>query len=201
MMISLFQLSPLLSKSIVPIFLNNFKNNIGLYKDMIEKTKYLNSFVRNLYRCEPEILKYFFALLTNLYNNFQYPPSIELTNLISSISLFSEVANIKALVNGLKDFNNLVNQKKKSYLLLKKINQNTSKKQNLKKSSILEIQDQEELDSINFFEEINQNYINKIMDIINDILSKIKQNQTKNLFKPELLYFLFDYIQEIIKKE
>ena len=201
MMISLFQLSPLLSKSIVPIFLNNFKNNIGLYKDMIEKTKYLNSFVRNLYRCEPEILKYFFALLTNLYNNFQYPPSIELTNLISSISLFSEVANIKALVNGLKDFNNLVNQKKKSYLLLNQINQNTSKKQNLKKSSILEIQDQEELDSINFFEEINQNYINKIMDIINDILSKIKQNQTKNLFKPELLYFLFDYIQEIIKTE
>ena len=73
-------------------------------------------------------------------------------------------------------------------------------KQNLKKSSIIDIQDQEEIDSINFFEEINQNYINKIMDIINDILSQIKQNQTQNLFKPELLYFLFDYIQEIIKK-
>ena len=69
-MISLFQISPLLSKSIVPIFLNNFKNNIELYQDMIGKTNFFTSFVRNLYKCEPDMLNFFFSLLDNLYNNF-----------------------------------------------------------------------------------------------------------------------------------
>ena len=198
MMISLFQISPLLSKSIVPIFLNNFKNNIELYQDMIGKTNFFTSFVRNLYKCEPDMLNFFFSLLDNLYNNCQYLPNMELTNLINSISLFTELANIKALVNGLKEFNNLVNTRKKSFMIFNQINMNKSKKE--EKQILISINNQEQDDSDNLFEEINQNYIDIIMNIINDILSQVKQNKTENLFKPELLYFLFDYIQEIIKK-
>ena len=201
MMISLFQISPMLTKSIVPIFLQNFKDKIEQYEDMIGKTNYFNSFISNLYRYEPEVIKYFFMLLINLYNNFQYMPNIELTKLINSISLFTEVANIKQLVSGLKEFNNLVNQKKKSYMLYNQINQNSSKNQKLKKSKIINSSVQEENDSVDLFEEFNKNYIDVIRNLLNDVSSQINQNKTKNIFKPELLYFLFDYIQEIIKKE
>ena len=197
MMIALFQLSPNLSKSLVPIFLNNFKNNLEQYQEMIGKTNFFTLFVSNLYKSEPETLKNFFILLVNLYNNFQYLPNIELTNLLNSISLFTEVVNIKALVNGLKEFNNLVIQKKKSYSILNQMNIYSSKNKN----NSLNLQDQEKNEFIDLFEEINQNFIDIIWNIINDTLSKIKQNNTTNLYKPELLYFLFDYIQEIIKTE
>ena len=201
MMISLFQISPMLTKSIVPIFLHNFKDKIDIYQDMIGKTNFFNSFINNLYRYEPEVIKYFFMLLINLYNNFQYLPNVELSKLINSISLFTEVANIKQLVNGLKEFNNLVNQKKKSYILLNQINQNVSKNQKSKKNNIINSCELEENESIDLFEEFNKSYIDIINNLINDVISQIKQNKTQNLFKPELLYFLFDYIQEIIKEE
>ena len=201
MMISLFQLSPILAKTFVPIFLNNFKNNLEQYQEMIGKTNFFNSFVRNLYKSEPESLKFFFVLLVNLYDSFQYLPNIELTNLLNSISLFTEAANIKALVAGLKDINNLAIQKKKSFILLNQINKNTSQKQNKNKSNNKNIQEFEDNEKIDLFEEFNQNYINIVMNLINGVLSQIKENKIQNLYKPELLYFLFDYIQEIIKSE
>ena len=200
LMISLFQLSPTLSKIIFPFFINNFKNNIELYQEMIGKTNFFESFVRNLYKCEPSMINFFFDLLLNLYKNFQYQPLMELTKLLNSISLFTEVENIKSLVNGLKQFNDLVNQHKNSFVLFNQINQN----QNKKTKNEINSQEQEENESVDSFEEINQNYIDIIMNLINDIISQIKKNKTQNLqnlFKPELLYFLFDYIQEIIKNE
>ena len=201
LMMSLFQISPLLSKSIFPVFINNFKDNIELYQDMIGKTNFFTSFVRNLYKYEPEMLNFFFILLTNLYNNFEYLPSVELTNLIDSIPLFTEVPNIKALVSGLRDFNNLINRRKKSYIIINQINQPKPQKDSKKNKSINNNIESDENNSDNLFEEINQNYIDKIMNVIKEILAQIKQNKMQNLFKPELLYFLFDYIQEIIKKD
>jgi hypothetical protein len=139
--------------------------------------------------------------LTNLYNNFEYLPSVELTNLIDSIPLFTEVPNIKALVSGLRDFNNLINRRKKSYIIINQINQPKPQKDSKKNKSINNNIESDENNSDNLFEEINQNYIDKIMNVIKEILAQIKQNKMQNLFKPELLYFLFDYIQEIIKKD
>ena len=192
LMISLFQISPFFAISIFPTFINNFKDNLELYQDMIGKTNFFTSFVNNLYKFEPEMMNFFFALMTNLYTNFGYFPHTELSKLINSISLFTEVSNVKALVSGLKEFNNLVNRTKKSYNIINQINHPKTQKDSNKNKNISNNQEQEEL---------NQTYIDIILKIINEIISQIKQNKMQNLFKPELLYFLFDYIQEIIKKE
>ena len=201
LMISLFQISPFFAISIFPTFINNFKDNLDLYKDMIGKTNFFTSFVNNLYKFEPKMINFFFALMTNLYTNFEYFPYTELSKLINSISLFTEVSNVKALVSGLKDFNNLINRTKKSYNIINQINQPKSQKESNKNKIISKNLEQDDSNTDNLFEELNQTYIDIILKIINEILSQIKQNKMQNLFKPELLYFLFDYIQEIIKKE
>ena len=57
------------------------------------------------------------------------------------------------------------------------------------------------MESADLMEELNQNFIERIYSIINDIITSIQNKKKDNLFKPELLYPLFDYIQEIIKNE
>ena len=61
-MISLFQISPFFAISIFPTFINNFKDNLDLYKDMIGKTNFFTSFVNNLHKFEPQMINFFLLL-------------------------------------------------------------------------------------------------------------------------------------------
>ena len=204
LMISIFQTAPLLSKSIVKLLLDNFKNNCELYQEMIGKTNFFNSFVRNIYKTDGEIINYFFGFLIDLYNNFQYIPHMELTNLINSIIFFTDVNTLKIFLQNLLKFNTQVNQKKRKRALTNSEHNSTSNKLSFrKKSSIIETQTSSSIESIDFFEEINQNIIDIVSNIINDIISQAQNNANNknNLFKPELLLPLFDYIQETNKTQ
>lgn len=58
-MISIFQISSTLSKIIIKILLDNFKNSPELYQDMIGKTNFFNLFVRNIYKYDGEMINFF----------------------------------------------------------------------------------------------------------------------------------------------
>ena len=49
---------------------------------------------------------------------YEYFPKMELSNLINSITLFTDVNNLKILIDNLKKFNNLINQQKRRYASL-----------------------------------------------------------------------------------
>ena len=199
--ITLFQAVPFLSKQIIKMLLDNFNNNADLYQEMIGQSNSLNCFVRNLYKCDGEIINLFFEFLLNLYNNFDYFPNMELTNLLSSISLFTNVNNLKVFIQNLKKFNSIINQKRKRYASSFS-NPNSGVKSNRKKSNFSDYQNQAGvIESIDLFEEINQNYIDKLLNIIYDVIKQFKNKTNENLVKPELLYPLFDYVQEILKNE
>ena len=192
-MISIFQISSTLSKLIIKILLDNFKNNPELYQDMIGKTNFFNLFVRNIYKYDGEMINFFFGFLIGLYNNHNYLPYMELTNILNSIAFFSNINTMKILIQNLTKFNEQVNLKKRIISV-------SNKNQNKKKSNKDDIQEQIGTESTDFYDEINQNYIDIVMNIINDIISQAKNASNKaNLFKPELLSQLLDYIQEIIK--
>ena len=203
LMISLFQSAPLLSRSIVKMLLDNFKDNLEFYQEMIGKTNFFNTLVRNLYKCEGETINYFFEFLLNLYKNFDYFPNMELTNLINSITFFTDVNNLKIFVENLKKFNTTINQKKRKYITsFSNSNTNNTSKSSRKKSNISDYNSQQIImESADLFEEINQNFIDIVLNIINDIITQTQNKTNENLFKAELLYPLFDYIQEIIKSE
>ena len=196
LMISLFQAVPLLSHQIVKNLLDNFKDNSDLYQEMIGKTNFFNILVRNLYKCDGEIINFFFDFLLNLYKKCDYCPNIELTNLINSITFFTDKNNLKILIDNLIKFNSLINQKKRYSSF-----SNSGTKSSRKKSNINDYQSQAMLQTAEIFEEINQNFIGNILNIINEIISKTKKKTKDNLFNPELLEPLFDYIQEIVKNE
>ena len=204
LMISLFQSAPLLSRQIVKIFLENFKDNVDFYEEMIGKTNFFNVLVRNLYKCDGEIINNFFEFLLNLFNNFDYFPKMELTNLINSITFFTEeeVKNLKIFIQNLIKFNNLINQKKRNYTAYISI-ANSSLKSNRKKSAanLTNTPSNAIIETADLFQEINQNFIDILLNIINDIINQAKNKTNENCFKPELIYELFDYIQEIIKNE
>jgi hypothetical protein len=126
---------------------------------------------------------------------------MELLNLMNSIICFTEAANIKALVNNLKKLNNAINLRIKSNAILNQINSKVSQNKNKKNSKESNTEKLEEFESMNLFKGINQNYIDIIYNILNDNISLVTQKKTQNLYKPELLYYTFDYIQEIIKTE
>ena len=192
-MISIFQISSTLSKLVIKILLDNFKNNPELYQDMIGKTNFFNLFVRNIYKYDGEMINFFFGFLIDLYNKHNYLPYMELTNVLNSITFFSNINTMKILIQNLTKFNEQVNQKKRIISV-------SNKNQNKKKSNKEDTQEQIGTESTDFYDEINQNYIDIVMNIINDIISQAKNASNKaNLFKPELLSQLLDYIQEIIK--
>ena len=197
LMIYLFQAVPLLSRQIVKMLLDNFKDNLDLYQEMIGKTNFFNTLVRNLYKCDGEIINFFFDFLLNLYNNYDYFPNMELTNLINSITFFTDKNNLKIFIDNLKKFNSLINQKKRSYSSFS----NSGTKSSRKKSNINDYQNQAVIESAELLEEINQNFIGFILNIINDIISQTQKKTKDNLFNPELLEPLFDYVQEIVKNE
>ena len=199
LMISLFQAIPLLSRQIVKMLLDNFKDNLDLYQEMIGKTNFFNTLVTNLYKCDGEIINFFFAFLFNLYNNYEYFPKMELSNLINSITLFTDVNNLKILIDNLKKFNNLINQQKRRYASFSKTN--SGMKSNRKKSNISDYQSQAAMESAENLEEINQTFIDILLSIINDIITQTQNKTNNNLFKPELIYPLFDYVEEIVKTE
>ena len=201
LIISIIQEVPYISKVAAPAFLKNFENNLEFYQEMKGKVNFLNSFVSYLYNCQPETIDCFFDLLINLFNNFQYIPDMELLNLMNSIICFTEAANIKALVNNLKKLNNAINLRIKSNAILNQINSKVSQNKNKKNSKESNTEKLEEFESMNLFKGINQNYIDIIYNILNDNISLVTQKKTQNLYKPELLYYTFDYIQEIIKTE
>ena len=202
LMISLFQAAPLLSRQIVKIFLENFKDNVDFYQEMIGKTNFFNILVRNLYKCDGEVINNFFEFLLNLFNNFDYFPNMELTNLINSITFFTDIQNLKFFLENLKKFNSLIIQKKRNYTAYISI-ANSSFKSNRKKSNpnIVETPLNALMESADLFEEINQNFIDILLNIINDIINQAKNKTNDMVFKPDLLLQLFDYIQEIIKNE
>ena len=72
LMIYLFQAVPLLAKQITKMLLDNFKDNLELYQEMIGKTNFCNNLVTNLYKCDGEIFNYFFYFFFILFNNFYY---------------------------------------------------------------------------------------------------------------------------------
>ena len=200
LMISLFQSIPVLSRYIVKMLLDNFKDNLEFYQEMIGKTNFFNTLVRNLYKCDGETINFFFEFLLNLYNKYEYFPNMELTNLINSITFFTDENNIKIFVDNLKKFNSSINLKKRKYLV-DFSNFNSSNKSIRKKSNINDYNTKELMESAELFEEINQNFIDILLNIINDIINQVKNKTNENLFKSELIYPLFDYIQEIIKNE
>ena len=200
-MLSLIQNCPSLSNQIAKVVLDEFKNNAELYQDMIGKTSFFNSFVINLHKFDKETIDYFFGFLIGLYKNFHYLPNIELTNILNSLTFFTDEKSVESLIQNLKEFNTQVKNKKR----LKSMHQNKRFSINLnrRKSSANINQGITEEEPIDFFEEINQNFIDIVLNIINDIISQNKDidNSNNTLMKPEMLYHIFDYIQEIIKSD
>ena len=202
LMISLFQALPLLSKKILKILLDNFNNSLDQYQEMIGKTNYFNILLRNLYKCDGEIYSYYFEFLQNLYNNFDYFPNMEITNLLNSITLFTDANNLKILFENLKKFNVLINQKKRNYSEFFSNSNSSSKSSSKKSNNISKDISRVVSESIELLEEINKHFINMLLNIVNDIIiSQSQKKENDNLLKPELLYPLFDYIQEIIKND
>ena len=203
-MLSLIQNSPSLSSQIAKVVLDEFKNNAELYQDMVGKTSFFNSFVINLHNFDKETIDYFFRFLIGLYKNFHYLPNIELTNILNSLTFFTDEKSMESLIQNLKEFNTQVKNKQR----IKSFHQNkrfsiTSIKSNRKKSNANINQGNAEEGPTDFFEEINQNFIDIVLNIINDIITQSKDidNPNNTLMKPEMLDYIFDYIQEIIKTD
>ena len=189
-MLSLIQNSPSLSNQIAKIVLDEYKNNADLYQDMVGKTSFFNSFVINLHNFDKETIDYFFGFLIGLYKNYHYLPNIELTNILNSLTFFTDEKSMESLIQNLKEFNTQVKNKKR----LKSVHQNkrfsiTTIKSNRKKSNANISQGNLEEGPTDFFEEINQNFIDIVLNIINDIISqsKVIDNQNNTLIKPEML--------------
>ena len=201
LLIFLFQSIPFLSKQIIRILLDNFRTNPDLYQETTGKINFFSSFISNLYKSDGEIINYFFEFLINLYNNFEYFPNMEINNLINTIPLYTNENNLTILIQNLKKLNCIVNQKRKRYSSSFS-NSNSKTKSNRSKSNMAEYLIHDNMnDSLDLFEEINQNFIDKLHNIINDIISQNKNKTNNNLFKPELLYPLFDYVQDILKNQ
>ena len=190
-LIIIFQSSILLRKYIYEIFLNNFMGDLQNYQNMLGYSKFLSIFVGNLWNCEENILEYFFKFLHS-FDKFDYFPSLELTNLISSLSCFTDANKIKILMNNLEIYSNeldKINNNKKD------ISEETSKRKYL-------------------IEEMNRNFIDIFSNIMNEIISDSKEkpykeennqnvgnNQNKNIFTYEMISPLLEYIGIIIKDE
>ena len=200
-MLSLIQNSPSLSNKIIKVVLDEFKNNADLYQDMVGKTSFFNSFVINLHNFDKETIDYFFEFLIGLYKDFHYLPNIELTNILNSLTFFTDEKSMESLIQNLKEFNRQVKNKKR--FKSTHHNKRFSIISNRKKSNVSLNQGNTEEESTDFFDEINHNFIDIVLNIINDIISQSKDiNNPNNTFiKTEMLYHIFDYIQEIINSD
>ena len=197
-LIIIFQSSPLLRKYIYKILLGNFAGDLENYQDMLGHIKFLSLFVGNLCRCEPEILDYFFGFLHSL-DKFKYFPSLELTNIIYSLTCFSDVKSIKILMNNLELYNN---------------DSNINNKKNEKNLKTVDDDNDNANEKKDLLEEMNKSFLDIFSNIINDITNSYeednkdkinknnkgnKENEQKNIFTAEMIYPLLEYINKIIQ--
>ena len=183
--------------------LGSFIINLEEYQDMIGKTQFLNSFIGNLYKCNEDIINYFFETLFTFYNNFYYVANMELTNLITSLVYFETPDSINVLIRNLKKFNLLITRSVKNH-----ISENNNKNKGGKKnfftgsnnnnSSSVEFEEK-----LKLLEEINQNFIDILFNIIKEISSNNNNNNNNksNIFSVEMTIPLLDYAEEIIKNK
>ena len=136
---------------------------------------------------------------------------MELSNLINSITLFTDVNNLKILIDNLKKFNNLINQQKRRYASFSKTN--SGMKSNRKKSNISVYQSQAAMESAENLEEINQTFIDILLSIINIfgnysirtnftfLLFRIWQGKAilANIMLPSIWLMIWNYIDNIRK--
>ena len=211
----IFQSSSLLRKYIYKILLDNFLGDLMNYQEMLGQTKFLPLFVGNLFNCDAEILDYFFGFLHS-FDKFSYFPNLELTNLISSLTCFTNEKSIQILTNNLEIYNKFGEKLEAE----EKIEKNSNKKNNIREESLFREQ-------INELIVMNKNFLDIFADIINDIIQfhenkknnkindkkdkgkdKDKEKKDKNLsnnileirniFTAKMIIPLLEYISKII---
>ena len=206
--IFIFQSSSLLRKYIYKILLDNFSGDSFNYQEMYSHTKFLSLFIGNLHNCEGEIIDYFFGFLHS-FDKFSYFPKLELSNIVSSLTCFTNEKSIQILMNNL-EFYNKFNKKEE------KLEKNSSRKNSIKEDNIYKEQ-------INDLFEINKSFLDNFSNIINDIIKanedkkttsskneiKISTNNTnnntnkniteqRNIFTAKMVIPLLEYISKII---
>ena len=204
-LIAIFQSSNFLRKYIYKILLNNFAGDLDNYSDMLGHTNFLSVFVGNLCKCEGSVIDYFFGFLHSL-DKYKYFPSLELTNIIYSLSCFTDVKSIQILMNNLELFNYELNSnidKKK-----KKVNKIEENNNENEKKDLLEEMNKSFLDIFaNIINDINSYYeeknnLNKSVnkDIQKQKLDK-KITEQRNIFSAQMVFPLLEYISKIIQDD
>ena len=209
-LITIFQSSSLLRKYIYKTLLNNFAGDLDSYNDMLGHTNFLSVFVGNLCKCDGSILDYFFGFLHSL-DKFKYFPSLELTNIIYSLSCFVDVKSIQILMNNLELYNNEltsnnIKKKKRSNTIEEKNNEN-EKKDLLEEmnKSFLDIFSNIINDINNYYKEKNKQNQNTIKDAKNNKIGKSnektdkKTTEQRNIFSAQMIFPLLEYISKIIQ--
>ena len=166
-LIIIFQSSPFLRQFIYKILLNNFSGDLDNYQDMLGHTNFLSIFVGNLCKCDKEIIDYFFGFLHSL-DKFKYFPGLELTNIIYSLSCFTDVESVQILINNLEIYNNDLKSNKNKYAV-----------NNLNKS-VFEDNTDEQKDLI---DEMNRSFLDIFSNIINDIINDYEEKNKNNIIK------------------
>ena len=190
-LITIFQTSSILRKYIYKVLLNNFSGDLENYQDMLGHTNFLSVFVGNLCKCDGIIIDYFFGFLHS-FDKFKYFPSLELTNIIYSLSCFVDLKSIQILINNLEIYNKDVNKNND-------INNNFKEKKDLLEEinkSFLDIFSNIINDIINYYKEKKKTNI--IKDKKNAIVEK-KNNMQKNIFSSQMIFPLLEYISKIIQ--
>ena len=203
-LITIFQSSPLLRQYIYKILLNNFSGDLDNYQDMLGHTNFLSIFVGNLCKCNKEIIDYFFGFLHSL-DKFKYFPALELTNIIYSLSCFTEVDSIQMLINNLELYNKDLNSKNSKYSV-DYLNKNTYEENNEEQKDVIEEMNKSFLDIffniindiVNYYEEENK-IITQEKDKITDNNKNNNNNEKKNIFSAEMIFPLLEYISKIIQ--
>ena len=202
--IFIFQSSSLLRKYVYKILLDNFSGDFNNYQDMLGQTKFLSLFIGNLCNCDGEIIDYFFGFLHS-FDKFNYFPNLELTNIISSLTCFTNEKSVQILMNNLEIYNK-INEKEK---IEKDI---STRKNSIKGDNIFKEQ-------INELMELNKNFLDIFSNIINDILIKYNEDkktikkdginininnnvykilEQRNVFSAKMIIPLLEYISKVI---
>ena len=203
-LIFIFHSSSFLRKYIYKILLDNFSGDLINYQDMLGHTKFLSLFVGNLCNCDGDIIDYFFGFLHS-FDKYNYFPNLELTNIVYSLTCFTNDKSVHILMNNLEIYNKFYEKEEKS-----------GKNLTNKKNSIKEKEENLFKEQINELMEMNKSFLNIFSNIINDIIKFNEKNkinltnnkdnkdnnniitEQRNIFTPKMIIPLLEYISKII---